>query len=543
MKHLRTWVAAASLAFPPLLAAAAPAGVYEQREADWRNGAIVYQVLVDRYVPAANLAAKRALYPAPKVLRDWSEPAKPGPYLEDAKLAAHELDFWGGDLQSAATRLDWVQKLGAQVLYLNPIHLAYTNHKYDALDFQQISPEYGTRADFKRLAADAHARGLKVVLDGVFNHMGRNAPWFQQALAEAKAGAAAPSGGGRAAPGAVSYREWFAIGPQYTGGARTWSGFQNLPELNLEHPPVRRYLYEDRDSVVRSYLRDGADGWRLDTAYELGLPYLAALTRAAHAEKPGSLVVGEIVNYPDQWLKSMDAVMNFNLRQIVVSLASGEIAPATASRMTARLVRDVGIEPMLKSWMVIDNHDIPRISHQFPKTSQRRFVQALQFSLPGAPNIYYGAELGMSGGPDPENRSPMRWDLATDDNPELRWMRQLVALRQQHRALRVGDYRPIEAERLLAFERHTDRVLDTVLVFANPGPQPVTERVMVANALLMDDTPLRDLLAAPDAPASARTPTGFGAGFVQVTVPAETVLLLQPAPRELGGYNRYKRVP
>jgi glycosidase len=239
----------------------------------------------------------------------------------------------------------------------------------------------------------------------------------------------------------------------------------------------------------------------------------------------------------------MDAVMNFNLRQIVVSLASGEIAPATAARMTTRLVHDVGIEPMLKSWMVIDNHDIPRISHQFPQTRQRRFVQALQFSLPGAPNIYYGAELGMSGGPDPENRGPMRWDLATEDNPELRWMRQLVGLRQQNRALNVGDYRPIEAERLLAFERHTDRVLDTVLVFANPGPQPVTERVMVANALLMDGTPLRDLLAAPDAPASARTPAGFGAGFVQVTVPAETVLLLKPAPREQGGYNRYKRVP
>jgi glycosidase len=510
-----------------MLAAAAPAGVYEQREADWRNGAIVYQVLVDRFVPSARLEAKRALYPAPKVLRDWSEPARPGPYLKDAQLAAHELDFWGGDLQSTSTRLDWVQQLGAQVLYLNPIHLAYTNHKYDALDFQQISPEYGTREDFKRLAADAHARGLKVVLDGVFNHMGRNAPKFQDALKNPQS----------------PWRDWFAIGPQYAGGARTWSGFQNLPELNLEYAPVRQYLYEAPDSVVRSYLRDGADGWRLDTAYELGLPYLADLTRAAHAEKPGSLVVGEIVNYPDRWLASMDAVMNFNLRQIVVSLASGEIAPATAARMTNRLVHDVGIEPMLKSWMVIDNHDIPRISHQFPQTRQRRFVQALQFSLPGAPNIYYGAELGMSGGPDPENRGPMRWDLASDDNPELRWMRQLVGLRQQHRALRVGDFRPIEAERLLAFERYTDRVLDTVLVFANPGPQPVTERVMVANALLMDDTPLRDLLAAPDAPASARTPTGFGAGFVQVTVPAESVLLLKPAPRELGGYNRYKRVP
>ena len=144
--------------------------------------------IVDRFVPSARLDEKRALYPAPKVLRAWTETPRPGPYLQDQKLSAHELDFWGGDLASAMTRLDHVQRLGADVLYLNPIHLAWTNHKYDAFDFQAISPEYGTRDDFRRLAADARRRGMKVVLDGVFNHMGRNAPRFQQALADPERG-------------------------------------------------------------------------------------------------------------------------------------------------------------------------------------------------------------------------------------------------------------------------------------------------------------------------------------------------------------------
>ncbi len=114
---------------------------FDKRERDWRNGAIVYQVIVDRYVPSAHLESKRAFYPAPKVLRDWSEPAKAGVYLADAKLNSAELDFWGGDLHSLTTRLDHIQQLGADVLYLNPIHLAYTNHKYDAFDFKAISPE------------------------------------------------------------------------------------------------------------------------------------------------------------------------------------------------------------------------------------------------------------------------------------------------------------------------------------------------------------------------------------------------------------------
>jgi len=515
----RTLAAAATLA----TLGTAQAGPFEDRERDWRNGAVVYQIIVDRFVPSANLEAKRGLYPAPKVLRAWSETPKPGPYLQEQKLAAHELDFWGGDLASAITRLDHVRRLGADVLYLNPIHLAWTNHKYDALDFQAISPEYGNRDDFRRLAADANQRGLKVVLDGVFNHMGRNAPIFQQALTDAKS----------------PHRDWFAIGPQYTGGARAWTGFQNLPELNLENLAVRRHLWLDADSVVRSYLRDGADGWRLDTAYELGQAFLRELTDAAHREKPGSLVVGEIVNYPGEWLRSMDAVMNFTLRDIVLGLAHGAISPAAATRMTERLVADAGIEPLLKSWVVIDNHDIPRMHTQLPDTAQRRLVQALQFTLPGAPNLYYGVEVGMTGGADPENRGPMRWDLLRDDHPELAWVHQLVTLRKAHRALRVGDYRRIDAERLFAFERHTDRALDTRIVIANPGSTTVRERLLVANPHLMDDTPMVDVLGLVPKPA----PVSFGPGFITVEVPPRGVLVLQPQPKALGGYSRYKRVP
>ncbi|MDO8284582.1 MAG: glycoside hydrolase family 13 protein [Rhodoferax sp.] len=500
--------------------AVTPHPQFDARERDWRNGAIVYQVIVDRYVPSANLNAKRALYPAPKVLRDWSEPAKPGVYLADAKLNSAELDFWGGDLQSLTTRLDHIQRLGADVLYLNPIHLAYTNHKYDAFDFKAISPEYGTHQEFKQLATDVHQRGMKLVLDGVFNHMGRNAPKFQDAFKNPKS----------------PWRDWFAIGPQYAGGARVWTGFQNLPELNLENPAVRNHLYASPESVVRSYLRDGADGWRLDTAFELGHKVLRDLTDAAHKQKPGSLVVGEIANYPGEWLQSMDAVMNFSLRQIVLGVANGELSTIMGARMTERMVRDAGIEPMLKSWMVIDNHDIPRIANQFPDTTLRRMVQTLQFTLPGAPNIYYGAEVGMTGGPDPENRSPMRWDLMQSDNPEWVWMKQLIALRKTHRALRVGDFRLVEAEKLYAFERHTDRALETVLVLANPTGHEVTERVMVANAHLMDDTPLVDALHADKAI------TTFGSGFLTVTVPPKTALVLRPKERDLGGYSRYKRV-
>ncbi|WP_088278929.1 glycoside hydrolase family 13 protein [Ideonella sp. A 288] len=496
------------------------AGTFEAREADWRNGAIVYQVLVDRFAPAADLAAKVDRYPAPKLLCEWTDLPRQGRYLEAHRLWSHELEFWGGDLASLMSRLDHVQHLGADVLYLNPIHEAFTNHKYDATDFEAVSPEYGTRDDVVALADELHRRGMRLVLDGVFNHMGRNAPIFRHAAADA----------------ASPWRDWFAFGDGYPGGARAWAGALNLPELNLEHRAVRDFLYGHADSVVRRWLRDGVDGWRLDVAHDLGFVVLEQLTQAAHAEKPGSLVVGELCTYPKEWLASVDGVMNFTLCEIVLRTARGQIPAATAGRMIERLVDDCGIEPLLKSWLLLDNHDTPRLTHRLPGERMRHLAQLLQFTLPGAPNLYYGSEVGMTGGDDPEMRAPMRWDLVRDDNPALAWTRQLIALRREHRALRVGNFRRVDATRLLAFERCTDRVEDTVIVIVNPGDEPVHESVMVANSKLMTASPLRNLLQ------PTHRPEPFAAGLLSVQLPAHGLMVLAPQVAPVGGYTTYKRV-
>jgi cyclomaltodextrinase / maltogenic alpha-amylase / neopullulanase len=497
---------------------AAVAGVYAQREADWRNGAVVYQVLVDRFAPSARLEAKRALYPAPKQLRAWSEEPRKGRYLEDQKLWSHEIDFWGGDIDSTIGRLDHVQQLGANVLYLNPIVLAYTNHKYDALDYQQISPEYGTRADVARLAAEAKKRGMKLVLDGVFNHMGRNSPRFKSAEADPKS----------------PYRAWFVFGPQYAGGARGWWNVENLPELNLENKAVRDHLWAAKDSVVRSYLREGVDGWRLDVAFDIGFRHLQALTQAAHAEKPGSLVIGEIPNYPREWFPSVDGVMHFGLRTLMIALANREIDGPAFQRMVARLVRDADFEHLLKSWVYLDNHDTFRLATTVPDAKARRLAQVLQFTLPGSVNLYYGTEVAMEGGDDPEMRGPMRWDRVAANHPDLAWTKQLTALRKAHRALRVGDFRTAEASgNVIAFERHTDRAGDTVLVLINPGLTEVNTRVLVANSKLMDGEMVDQLGGA-----SMR----LQHSMIETKLAPQSALVLKPQITTPGGYSNYKRV-
>lgn len=492
--------------------------LYLAREADWRNGALVYQVIVDRFVPPADLDSKRHLYPAPKQLRTWDEVPQQGTFNEEVKVWSHEIDFWGGDLQSLQTRLDYVQDLGIDVLYLNPIHMAYTNHKYDAQNYFEVSPEYGTRADVKALAGAVHGREMKLVLDGVLNHMGRSSPWFQEAMKDPKS----------------PWREWYYIGPEYKMGYRGWYDVANLPEVNLESDAVRARLWGDSDSVVQGYLRDGVDGWRLDVAFDIGFRHLAELTHGAHTAKPGSLVIGEIWNYPQEWSPALDAVMNMTARELILQVVRGQMSGGQAGRALDQIVADTGIEPMLKSWIILDNHDTARIATEMKEPWQRRLAQTLQFTLPGSPCIYYGVELGMEGGGDPEMRAPMRWDLVNDGNEQLAFMRQLIAARKSSRALTIGDYRPIPTERLLAFLRRTDHVADLALVVANPTAGEVTETLLLPDSKVMNYAELKDALGTATFRAAS--------GFVRVTIPPQQAMILRPTISPGPEYTPYKRV-
>lgn len=504
---------------------------FARREADWRNGPIVYQVFVDRYVPPSNPAEKAAFFQPPRTFNpDWTATPAPGTRVPDLGCYSHELEFWGGDLPGVRSKVPHLHTLGVDVLYLNPIHAAYTNHKYDAQDYAAVSPEYGTRDDVKALAADCHSRGMKLMLDGVFNHMGKTSPMFQRALASPDA----------------PERAWFVFDDRCKLGYRAWYNVPNLPEINLENPDVRRRIWGDPDSVVRGYLKDGVDGWRLDVAYDIGFEYLADLTRAAHAENPGSSIVGEIWNYPGgaggpgggSWMPAMDGLMNFHQRQILLDWFDGKISGARAANLLDSMVTDTGIEHLLKCWTVLDNHDTARLKHRIPDPLVRRLARVLQFTLPGSPCVYYGSECEMDGGDDPRNRAPMRWDLATEANPDYAFFKKLVSIRKTHRALRVGDWTRLSTERLFAFQRHTERWRDTVIVLANAEALAVKEVLPAPDARLMNFAPMRDLLSG--------TEVKIRTGLLEVEVPARTAMVLVPTDSagEHGvEYSPYKRIP
>ena len=489
----------------------APPDRFTAREKDWRVGAVVYQVFVDRFAPPVDPIAKASLYPT--ALRPWSALPHATPYDPATKEYPHTREFWGGDLLGLRRRLDYLKGLGADAVYLQPIFRAPSNHKYDTADYFQIDPQLGTSDDLRSLIADVHGKGMRLVLDGVFNHVGATSALFND----------------------PAKRDWFYFDPALPNGYRGWAGVASLPAFRLEDPAVRNYLWQGEDSVVRHYLRLGVDGWRLDVGFELGPTILAAITHAAHETKPGSLVVGEVSGYPAGWSDALDGVFDFSPLAFGQAMIEGRMTGGEVGRALGHLVEDAGIESLLRSWLVVENHDTPRLATLVPDAAARRLVQALQLTLPGSPCVYYGEELGMTGGGDPEDRAPIRWDLANDANPDYTAFRRLLTLRRQRPALRVGDFRALDTERLLSFARTTNRVLDTTIVVVNPMPATVRESFATRVGRLMSYGGLEDALSGRRVPSIN--------GLMDVEMPPRSVAIFTPVSDRSNGYSPYDRVP
>ena len=493
--------------------------IYTLREKDWRNGAIVYQVIVDRFAPSNDLDNKKDLYQYPKQLKLWKDLPKPGKFVNDAKYWSHELEYWGGDIKSLMSKLSYLKSLGIDVLYLNPIFESVSNHKYDASDYLKISEEYGTFEDLTKLTEDLHKISIKVMLDGVFNHVGISNPLFQEALKDKKS----------------SYRKWFDFNEKYEDGVRLWADAKSLPELNLENDEVKDYIYRSSDSVLKTYLKAGIDGWRLDVAFDIGYDILKDLTEHAHDQKEGSMIVGEIWNYPERWLKSIDGVMNFTLREIIYRTVRQEITTQQTLSMLTHMIDDAGIEPMLKSWNVLDNHDVKRLKTELKDQKDQRIAQLMQFTLPGAPNLYYGTELGMDGENDPENRAPMRWDLLLHDNEDYLWTKKLIELHQTYRAFKIGDFKALVTNKLIGYQRYTDLVEDTMIVVINPTEQIIQESMLLRDSNIMNYSGFDMILGKTKVLQCL-------AGFLKVELEPKSFVIIKPKTKPEKSYTPYKRV-
>lgn len=412
---------------------------------EWARGAVFYQVFPDRFARSAAGHRRGPVDP-------WDEPVKPRSFL-------------GGDLDGIVERLDHICSLSVDALYLTPIFTAPSNHKYDTADYFNVDPDFGGNPALRRLVDALRARGMRLILDGVFNHAGAQWPPFVEAQRD-----------GPASP----YYPWFYFGDDPNGPdapGRPWPGYETwstnvagVPKLRTSEPAVRQYILD----VGRYWLREfGTHGWRLDVANEVDHATWRAFRSAVREVDPQAYLLGEVWWAAMPWLRGeqLDSVMNYAWRDVLLDFAARR-RDATGLLDGIDEVRAAYPEPVHPYlYNLLGSHDTERPLHEVGEDrSAAGLAAALMFTLPGAASIYYGDEVGMTGGKEPASRGGMVWDAARQDQRMLALYRGLGRLKRATSALRGSMFERIhERGSSVIFGRGDGN--QRVVVLANAGSQ------------------------------------------------------------------------
>lgn len=451
------------------------------RTPEWVKDAVFYQIFPDRF-------ARSARVPKPARLEPWEAPP-----------TYH--GFKGGDLLGIVERLDYLQDLGITALYLNPIFQSAANHRYHTYDYYHVDPLLGGNEALRTLLDEAHRRGMRIILDGVFNHASRGFFQFHHILEN-----------GPDSP----YLDWFIVKgfplyaydedrePNYVA----WWNLHALPKFNTQNPAVREFLWD----VARHWIAFGIDGWRLDVPEEINDPaFWQEFRRRVKAVNPEAYLVGEIWHFAPDWLQGdrFDAVMNYPFTKACLGFFIEEPveeelvrgmgyypiphldAPAFADAIDT-ILSQYAPEVTYAQLNLLDSHDTARfLTLARGDESALRLAVLFQMTFPGAPCIYYGDEIGMEGRRDPDCRRAFPWDERQWNHALRDFVKRCTALRHAHPALRRGTYTRLHAaDEVYAFAR---RLADeTLVVILNVARASRTPQIHVAD-YLPDGTRLQEV--------------------------------------------------
>lgn len=473
---------------------------------DWVKDAVFYQIFPDRFARSDALSK-------PSNLERWADPP-----------TRH--GFKGGDLPGVVEHLDYLQDLGITAIYFNPIFQSAANHRYHTYDYYRVDPILGGNAALRSLLDAAHARGIRIVLDGVFNHASRGFYQFHHLLEN---GADSP------------YIDWFEVRgfPLYAYDERrppnyaAWWNLHALPKLNTDTPAVRRFLWD----VGRHWIECGIDGWRLDVPSEIDDDaFWREFRRQVKEANPEAYLVSEIWGDASRWLRGdqFDGTMNYLFTKVclgffirdadrsllagvgyspVPELGVGEFADTIDRLLT---LYDPEVTRVLLN--LLDSHDTARfLTIARGDESAFRLATLFQMTFPGAPCIYYGDEIGMQGRKDPDCRRAFPWDESRWNTGLRDFVKHCIALRHAHPALRRGDYTRLYAkDDVYAFGR---RLNDETLIIALNNDRSSAEVAIDVATYVPDNTVMTDVWNDNRATVSQ--------GHLTLTVPARSGVIFQ----------------
>jgi alpha-glucosidase len=468
------------------------------RAPKWVHQSVFYQIFPDRFADgdsSNNVTTGEYLsYGHPVVARKWGE-------LPNPSMGSQE--FFGGDIQGITQKLDYLQELGVTALYLNPIFTAPSSHKYDVADYRHVDPHFGGESALIELRQELDKRGMRLVLDIVPNHCGITHPWFTEAQRDPTAPTA----------------EYF-IFRQHPADYESWLGVRSLPKLNYRSVKLREEMYAGINSIMRYWLRPPfrIDGWRLDVANmlarqgesQLGHKIGRAVRKAVKEEMPEAYLLGE--HFFDGTLHlqgdELDASMNYRgfslplLRWLAgFDTANarpwGDAVPLPTSALAAQWQVFLAAIPWQianQQFNLLGSHDTARIfTIVGGNVALLKVAVTILFTYPGVPCIYYGDEVGLPGGRDPDCRRCMTWDSQDWNHEILDFYRQLIHLRRESEALAQGGFQILLAtEHTMAYQRETPT--ERLIIVAKRQPDTV-EQIPVLAGGLADGTHCQEIFS------------------------------------------------
>ncbi|ACL70365.1 alpha-glycosidase [Halothermothrix orenii] len=414
---------------------------------DWVKDAVFYHIFPERFYNGDPSNDPRGVSP-------WG--GKPG-----------RKSFFGGDLEGIIKKLDYIESLGVKAIYLTPVFKSPSNHKYNIDDYFQIDPHFGDLETARRMVIEAHRRGIKIIFDAVFNHCGYDFFAFKDVRQKGEKS---------------QYKDWFEIEsfPVQTDPTnyRTFANnIARMPKLMTGNPEVREYLI----NVATYWIKElDIDGWRLDVADEVDHHFWREMRKAVKEIKEDAYIVGEVWHNSEDWLQGdqFDAIMNYPFTYAVIDFfARNRIDAGTFDAQLAKnrmLYQDSVNYVMLN---LLDSHDTPRALHFF-EGNKEKFKLAVLFQMTylGAPMVYYGDELGMTGGEEPASRGCMVWDKENQDQNLLDYYKKLISIRNKLTPLLRGNYKTILVDNIrniYGFTRHYRGQSVMVIINNSPRPQQV----------------------------------------------------------------------
>jgi cyclomaltodextrinase len=445
---------------------------------DWLKRSVVYQIFPDRFC-RGDMDSFEGHGRKNIIRREWGDM----PYYKAEQFGGEYLsnDFFGGNLDGVRKKLPYLKELGITAIYLNPIFTAYSNHKYDTGDYESIDPMFGDNGLFECLCKEAEERGIRVILDGVFNHTGSDSKYFNKDGTYPTVGAYQSEDS--------PYFGWYKF-TKHPDEYECWWGIKTLPAVNENEPSFVDYSLTAPDAIIKKWLHLGASGWRLDVADELPSEFIKTMRREVKSAKEDAVIIGEVwedasnkISYGEQreYLlgEELDSVMNYPFRRAVVDFACGVIDAQSFADRAMSQKENYPREAFYAMLNMLSTHDVERIltvlggglqSHQLSKDERASFVLdeaaldlakkrlenvlLLQMTVPGVPCIYYGDEAGMEGFEDPLNRRTYPW--GSEDSDVMSLYRRMIQLRRTNSIFVDGDYEIIYAYKAcLAYARST----------------------------------------------------------------------------------------